>query len=66
MDLVNELGNDLALAFLVERKHQHKIDSREALELIQTVRESLDRIAERPRIGESPAAFKAPRDSTPR
>jgi hypothetical protein len=43
MDLINDLGTELAFAFLVEKRYQQKIDSEEALELIsriQTVLES--------------------------
>lgn len=45
MELLNELGNDLALAFLVEKKHKSKIDSRSALALIGRVREVLKPIS---------------------
>lgn len=41
MNLVNELENDLALAFLVEKKHSEKIDSKEVLLLLNKVREVL-------------------------
>jgi hypothetical protein len=41
MSLVNELGNELALAFLVEGKHADKIDSENALALIDKVKEAL-------------------------
>ncbi|MEZ5427456.1 MAG: hypothetical protein R2747_14385 [Pyrinomonadaceae bacterium] len=41
MDLVNELENDLALAFLVERKHSEKLDSQEVLALMNKVRDVL-------------------------
>lgn len=41
MELLNDLGNDLALAFLVEKKHNKKIDSKTALALIERVKEVL-------------------------
>lgn len=41
MELLNDLGNDLALAFLVEKKHNTKIDSKSALALIGRVKEVL-------------------------
>lgn len=41
MELLNEIGNDLALAFLVEKRHTAKIDSKSALALIGKVREVL-------------------------
>jgi hypothetical protein len=41
MNLVNELENDLALAFLVDKKHSEKIDSKEVLVLLNKVREVL-------------------------
>lgn len=39
MDLIDDLENDLALAFLVEKKQ--KIDSHEALALIGKIKEVL-------------------------
>jgi hypothetical protein len=41
MNLLNELENDLALAFLVEKKHMEKIDSRDARALIAKVKNVL-------------------------
>ncbi len=41
MNLLNELENDLALAFLVEKKHMEKIDSRDARALITKVKKAL-------------------------
>ncbi len=41
MNLINDLENDLAHAFLVEKKHQEKIDSREAQKLIAKIKKSL-------------------------
>ena len=38
MNLINDLGTDLALAFLVEKRFLQKIDSEEALALIRQVR----------------------------
>lgn len=62
MDLINDLGNDLALAFLVERKHTNKIGSREVVDLIETVRRSLETVAEKHTVENIPAVFEAPRD----
>lgn len=41
MNLINDLENDLALAFLVEKKHTEKIDSRSAQILIAKVKKLL-------------------------
>lgn len=41
MDLLDDLGNDLALAFLVEKKHTKKIDSKGALALIGRIKDVL-------------------------
>lgn len=45
MDLINDLGSDLAIAFLVEKKHTRKIALREALVLIDRVRTELQRFS---------------------
>jgi hypothetical protein len=45
MDLVNDLGNDLVLAMLVEKKHGEKIDSKEIVSLIGRIREVLEPIS---------------------
>ncbi len=45
MDLVNELENDLAQAFFVEKKHSEKIDSKEILILLNKVRAVLTPLA---------------------
>jgi hypothetical protein len=42
MNLINELGTDLALAFLVEQRYREKIDSDDALALIGQVRSVLE------------------------
>lgn len=42
MDLINDLGTDLALAFLVEKRYRQKLDSEEALALISRVRDLLE------------------------
>ena len=42
MNLINDLGTDLALAFLVEQRYRQKIDSEEALALISQVRVLLE------------------------
>lgn len=41
MNLVNELENDLALAFLVDKKYSEKVDSAEVVALMDRVREIL-------------------------
>ncbi len=42
MNLLNELGNELALAFLVEKKHAEKIRPENAAALINKVKEVLE------------------------
>jgi len=42
MNLINELGTDLAFAFLVEQRYRQKIDSEDALALISRVRVLLE------------------------
>jgi hypothetical protein len=42
MELINDLGTDLAVAFIVERRYQQKLDSEEALALISRVRDLLE------------------------
>lgn len=42
MELINDLGTDLAVAFLVEKRYQQKLDSEEALALISRVTELLE------------------------
>ena len=42
MELINDLGTDLALAFLVEQRYRQKLDSEEALALISRVRDLLE------------------------
>lgn len=41
MDLIDEIGDELAFAFLVERKLSNKIARREALDLIGKVKKVL-------------------------
>ncbi len=41
MDLVNELSSELALAFLVEKKHAEKLNTNDVLALIGRVKEVL-------------------------
>jgi len=53
MDLLNELGTDLALAFLVEKKHTGKIDSKDVRALIARVRKVLQPISLEPKLPES-------------
>ena len=42
MNLLNELGNELALAFLVEKKHAEKIHPENAAALINKVKKVLE------------------------
>jgi len=41
MDLVNELSSELALAFLVEKKHAERLNKNDVLALISRVKEVL-------------------------
>lgn len=47
MDLINDLGTDLAFAFLVEKRYRQKIDSEEAIELIGRVTTLLESVSTR-------------------
>jgi hypothetical protein len=42
MDLINDLGTDLALALLVEKRYRQKISSEEARSLIRRVKSLLE------------------------
>ncbi len=42
MNLVNELENDLALAFFVDKLHSEKLDSKGVVALMNRVREILE------------------------
>lgn len=42
MDLINDLGNELAVAFLIEKKYNQKLDSRAAVDLIERVKTALN------------------------
>jgi hypothetical protein len=53
MDLVNELSNELALTFLVERKYAEKVKSSDVLSLIDKIKEILH-----PQTAENPAETK--------
>ena len=41
MNLVSEVENELALAFLVERRHSERLDSTEIISIMNRVREVL-------------------------
>ncbi len=41
MDLVNELSSEMALAFLVEKKHAEKLNTNDVVALIGRVKEVL-------------------------
>lgn len=45
MDLVSDLGEDLAKAVLIEKKHSGKIDSKEIVSLISKIREVLEPVS---------------------
>ncbi|HEX8638268.1 MAG TPA: hypothetical protein VF692_09410 [Pyrinomonadaceae bacterium] len=45
MNLLNELENDLALAFLVDKKHTEKIDSKDVRALIAKVKKALQAVS---------------------
>ncbi len=45
MDLVNELSSELALAFLVEKKHAEKVNTSDVLALIDKIKEVLQPIS---------------------
>lgn len=47
MDLIDDIGNDLALAFLVEKKHRHKLTSQDVLALISRIKAALYRVDDR-------------------
>lgn len=46
MDLIDDLGTDLAVAFLVEEKHLERIERKDAVCIIGRVRHELSRVAE--------------------
>lgn len=41
MNMINDLGCELAFAVLVEKKHREKIDSKDVLPLIGRIKEAL-------------------------
>lgn len=45
MDLINELGNELALTFLVERKFTEKIETDEVPPLIDKIKDALQLVS---------------------
>lgn len=52
MNLANELENDLAFAFLVDKKHSERIDSKEVLVLLKKVSEVLKPLSSDDRLNE--------------
>ena len=58
MDLLNELGTDLALAFLVEKRHTAKIDAKEAWALIAKVKRVLQPVSLAPEIRHDKLSLK--------
>lgn len=42
MNLINDLGNELAHAVLVEKKHREKISSKDVLPLISRIADALE------------------------
>jgi hypothetical protein len=64
MDLINDLGTDLALAFLVEKRFGQKIESEDAALLIGRIRTLLesdlnDTLRETGRFGPNPAQARS-------
>lgn len=47
MKLINDLGSDVALAVLIEKRHTATIDSKEIFSLITRIREILEPISAR-------------------
>lgn len=47
MDLIDDIGNDLALAFLVEKKHRQNLTSQDVLALITRIKAVLYRVDDR-------------------
>ncbi len=45
MDLLNDLGSDVALSVLVKKIHSDKLDSKEILPLISRIREILEPVS---------------------
>lgn len=56
MDLIDDIGNDLALAFLVEKRHRQNLTSQDVLALISRIKAVLYRVDDR-NIN-SPGAFE--------
>ena len=46
MNLVNELENDLALAYLVNKKNAEKVDSKDVVALMNRIREVLQPVSD--------------------
>ncbi len=44
MDLIDDIGNDLALAFLVEKRHRQNLTSQDVLALISRIKAVLYRV----------------------
>lgn len=47
MDLIDEIGSDLAVAFLIEKRHSQKIESRDAIDLINRIQGLLSETGDR-------------------
>lgn len=58
MDLVNELSGELALAFLVEKKHREKLTTNDALALIDKIKNALKPLAIENQISETKLLVK--------
>ncbi|MBA3633932.1 MAG: hypothetical protein H0W58_14160 [Acidobacteria bacterium] len=52
MDLINELSNELALAFLVEKKYAEKVNTSDVLALIGKIKEVLQPLSAKKNYGE--------------
>lgn len=57
MDLIDEIGSDLAVAFLIEKRHSQKIESREAIDLINRIQGLLSETGDK-----LPANARRPQD----
>ncbi len=52
MNLINDLGTEIAFAFLVEKRHNEKINSKDVLPLIGRLNEALEQISAREELAE--------------
>ena len=45
MNLISDLGNDLAMAFFVNEQHREKLDKKEVLALMDNVQKALQKVS---------------------